>query len=66
VTAAWPLHYQMSSMFLAWLSKIIILRFGEISLYRRAIPFFVGLVAGQCVGSGISPIVNLILFPGAA
>jgi hypothetical protein len=65
VAAAWPLKYLFSSMFLAWLSKTVILRFGGISLYRRTVPLFVGLVVGQCVGLGMGLIVNLILFPGA-
>ena len=61
----WPLHplglafQKMSgsrvyafSIFLTWASKLIILRIGGISLYRRCIPLFFGLVIGYVVGVG--------------
>ena len=72
----WPLHplglafqtmqgsraYAFSLM-LTWTSKLIILRVGGISLYRRCIPFFFGLVIGYVVGVGVSSIVDFTYFP---
>ncbi|MBN98076.1 MAG: hypothetical protein CME16_02330 [Gemmatimonadetes bacterium] len=40
------------SIFLAWLIKIGILRFGGASLYQRSQAFFLGLIAGQVLCSG--------------
>ena len=72
----WPLHplglafQKMSgsrvyafSIFLTWASKLIILRIGGISLYRRCIPLFFGLVIGYVVGVGVSSIVDFTFFP---
>ena len=36
----------------AWVIKGLILRYGGVRLYRQAMPFFLGLILGQClVGS---------------
>ncbi len=62
----WPVHpigfpiganYMMNglwfSVFLAWLIKILILRYGGASAYQRVQPFFLGLITGQVLCSGI-------------
>jgi hypothetical protein len=61
----WPLHpvglafaltntvrIDWFGMFVAWLIKASIMRYGGISVYRLARPFFVGLILGSCVGVG--------------
>jgi len=62
----WPVHpigfpiganYMMNSLwfsvFLAWLIKVLILRYGGAATYRRIQPFFLGLITGQVLCSGI-------------
>ena len=74
--AWWPLHplglaFQRMqgsriytfSIFLTWASKSIILRVGGITLYRRCVPFFFGLVIGYVVGVGVSNVVDFTFFP---
>lgn len=73
----WPLHpvgftvvtlYSVRtaivSVFVAWLSKMILLRFGGISLYRRAKPFFIGMIVGYTFSLFVSLTIDLIWFPG--
>lgn len=63
--AGWPLHpvglcialtntvsIDWFGMFLAWLIKLVALRYGGIKLYRALLPFFIGLILGTCVGIG--------------
>lgn len=63
--AGWPLHpiglgialtntvsIDWFGMFLAWLIKLLALRYGGIHLYRLLLPFFIGLILGTCVGIG--------------
>jgi len=63
--AGWPLHpvglgialtntvsIDWFGMFLAWLIKLIALRYGGIALYRLLLPFFIGLILGTSVGIG--------------
>jgi hypothetical protein len=38
-----------TSVFLGWLAKVLIMRFGGVESYRRTIPFFLGLTLGDVV-----------------
>lgn len=40
--------------FIAWLIKSAILRYGGSRLYRQALPFFLGLIAGDLIGGGLT------------
>jgi hypothetical protein len=76
--AWWPLHpiglvlqfngylqlYALT-IFITWLLKLLILRFGGIALYRRARPFFYGLIIGYVLSVGLSCLVDAIWFPEA-
>jgi len=63
--AGWPLHpvglavaltntvsIDWFGMFLAWLIKMIVLRYGGVHVYRKTLPVFIGLILGTCVGIG--------------
>jgi len=72
--AAWPVHpfglafpdHRLRygyGIFLVWLTKTLILRFGGVGLYRRSLPFFYGIVVGYLFGVGLSSLVDGIWFP---
>jgi len=63
---SWPLHpvgyaiagtrsmeAQWLPFLLAWLSKVLILRYGGPRCYRQALPFFLGLVVGDFINGGL-------------
>lgn len=53
VSASWSLEQLWVSMFLGWLAKWSILRYGGAKAYQPAVPFFTGLVFGEfLVGGG--------------
>ena len=73
----WPLHpigYAVAategmptmafSIFIAWLAKVLLLRIGGVTQYRKAQPFVVGMIAGYTVGIFLLYIVDIIWFPG--
>ncbi len=73
--AWWPFHplgvMLMSSgyvrlyvldIFLVWLSKLLVLSFGGISLYRRVKPCCYGLIVGYVFAVGCSFVIDLIWF----
>jgi len=53
VSAIWTTHHLMPSIFLAWLVKTVVLRYGGVTLYRRTRPFFLGLILGHYVAGGV-------------
>ncbi len=59
-----PVRLSFFSIFIAWAAKSIILRLGGIALYRKAEPFFFGIIVGFFIGTGISFVVDMIWFPG--
>ncbi len=69
----WPLHpiaFLIShthmvynfwfSIFLAWLIKVFVVRFGGYGAYRKARRFFIGMVLGGFLGGGIWAVIDLI------
>ncbi len=64
IAAVWMIRNQAAAIFVSWAAKSIIMRFGGIDLYRKATPFFIGLIAGHFLGVGISFITDMIFFPG--
>jgi hypothetical protein len=72
--AWWPLHpigYLMLytypgttlwlSIFVGWLAKALILRFGGTRVYTAAKPFFLGLIVGESAAAGLWLVVGMIL-----
>jgi len=49
VSGSWSMDQLWFPMFVSWLIKRTILRYGGAGSYRRAVPFFVGLVLGEFV-----------------
>ena len=41
------------TIFLAWIVKVVVLKYGGVSLYRRTQPFFLGLALGHIVIGGV-------------
>jgi len=73
----WPLHpigfaimetlairRTIFSIFLVWLTKLILFRVGGIQLYRRGQPLFLGILVGFVLGVAISAVVDTLWFPG--
>lgn len=48
-------------IFLAWLIKTGVLRWGGMRVYRRSVPFFMGLVAGDYAMSGLLAVLSVAL-----
>ena len=70
----WPFHpvgYCMSTTWLAyntwmpfmiaWLAKIIIIRAGGMKLYKRMMPLFFGLIAGDFLGGGTTTLAGCFI-----
>ena len=76
----WPFHpigyvlgvspaemaYHWCPVFISWSVKLTILRYGGLQAYRRALPFFAGLILGDYTMGGIwsiiSPVFNVVTY----
>ena len=52
------MYYTITSVFIAWLVKVIVLRYGGVSLYRRTQGVFLGMIAGQMLTMGLWLIID--------
>ncbi len=59
----WFAHHLWLSVFVAWAAKFLLLRYGGLRAYATALPFFLGLILGDCVIGGIWALADL--FTGA-
>jgi len=70
----WPVHpvglaigltntvwWDWLSIFLAWLTKALVLRYAGLSGFRKSLPFFLGLILGSCVASGLTVLGDSLL-----
>lgn len=57
---SWPLQVFWFSIFLGWAIKITLLRYGGAQVFRRARPFFIGLIVGEILSAGAWMFVGLV------
>ncbi len=61
IAYGWPIKQIWFSIFLGWLLKILIVRFGGMGLFRIARNIFIGLIIGEAAAAGFWLIVCLVL-----
>jgi hypothetical protein len=54
-----PMHALWFSIFIGWGIKALLLRYGGAGAFRRARPFFIGLIVGEIVAAGMWMFVGL-------
>lgn len=70
----WPLHpagfalgisyamnYFWTCVFVAWLAKLLVIRYGGMNAHKRAIPFFLGLILGDYTVGALWSLLGLVL-----
>ncbi|MEW6751026.1 MAG: DUF6785 family protein [Candidatus Latescibacterota bacterium] len=58
IAVVWSTNQVWFSIFVAWLLKLAVLRYGGPRLYRASRPFFIGLIAGQATIAGLWLVVD--------
>lgn len=56
----WFTHHLWLSVFIAWLTKLLLLRYGGMRWYLAALPFFLGLILGDCVVGAVWALADLV------
>jgi hypothetical protein len=61
IACAWIMDAYLPAVFIAWLIKAAIMRYGGLRLHRLALPFFLGLIVGSAVVVFLRTIIASIL-----
>ena len=63
VVSTWSVNQAAVTFFFVWLFKVILMRIGGVSLYRKMQPFFIGMIVAYAIGVFLSYMVDLVWFP---
>jgi len=61
VSNSYNMEVLWSPLFFGWLAKVSILKFGGLKLYRKSVPFFLGLLLGSFISGGMWTIIGVML-----
>ena len=61
ISGSWAINPMVGSIFISWLLKWLVLKYGGISWHRSAIPLFLGVILGEFMGGAIWSLLGIIL-----
>ncbi len=61
ISASWSMNCLWMPLLIAWLAKLMIIRYGGFKMYRAAIPFALGLILGEFVVGSLWTILGIAL-----
>lgn len=60
LSGSWSMNLIWFPIFLSWLIKWIVLKYGGLKVYRQGVPFFLGLILGEFVMGSIWMIIGVL------
>ena len=60
LSGSWSMNLIWFPLFLSWLIKWIVLKYGGLKAYRQGVPFFLGLILGEFVMGSIWMVIGLL------
>ncbi|NLC57828.1 MAG: hypothetical protein GX774_13410 [Armatimonadetes bacterium] len=61
ISGSWSMNLLWMPMFLAWIAKGSVLKWGGLKLYRTVLPFFLGLILGDIVMGCLWSLIGILL-----
>lgn len=61
VSGSWSLGLLWLPLLIAWIIKSLLLRYGGLKAYRQALPFFFGVILGECVIGSLWMLIGIAL-----
>jgi len=61
VSSSWSLSLLWLPLLIAWVIKLLLLRYGGLPAYRQALPFFLGVILGECVVGSLWTLIGIAL-----
>jgi hypothetical protein len=59
VASSWGMSILWVPMLIAWLLKGLLLRYGGLALYRKTVPFFHGVILGECLMGSLWALIGI-------
>jgi hypothetical protein len=59
VSSSWSLSLLWLPLLIAWVIKSLLLRYGGLRAYRQALPFFLGVILGECVAGSLWTLIGI-------
>jgi len=60
VSGSWEMNLLWLPLFIAWLTKVVLLRYGGMRTFSAALPFFYGLILGQFIPGSLLNIWGIV------
>jgi hypothetical protein len=60
VSGSWSLSLLWLPLLIAWIVKSLLLRYGGLKAYRQALPFFLGIILGECVIGSLWMLIGIV------
>ena len=60
ISSSWAIHLVWFPLLIAWVLKAFTMRYGGLRAYRWALPFFLGLILGDCVMGSVWGLISLL------
>ena len=61
LASSWAIHLVWMPLLIAWFLKFFTMRYGGLRLYRFFLPFFLGLILGDCVMGSVWALLGMFL-----
>jgi hypothetical protein len=61
ISGSWAINPMIGSIFIGWLLKWVVLKYGGIRWHRSAIPLFLGVVLGEFLGGTFWSLLGIVL-----
>lgn len=59
VSSSWGMGILWVPMLIAWILKLVILRYGGLTLYRKVVPLLHGVILGECIMGSLWTIIGI-------
>jgi hypothetical protein len=60
ISSSWAINLVWLPLLIAWVLKILTMRYGGLRAYRNFLPFFLGLILGDCVIGSVWGLISLL------
>jgi hypothetical protein len=61
ISGSWSMNLVWLPLLIAWIAKLVTLRYGGLTLYRQVLPFFLGLILGDVTMGTLWSLIGILI-----